>query len=171
MEQFNAGESNAASLFKAQMEDQREQFNAQNRLVIDQSNATWRRQVTTTNNAEQNEANRLAAQLTSPPHWLITTTRPRLAGTPSTIITASENAQTRAVELILATMNRDEARAALSSNERMSKESSSLNIANRNQVSNKFIYLDIITPIIFVEILFAKEQQRLAPFEKSTFFL
>jgi hypothetical protein len=125
MEQFNAGESNAASLFKAQMEDQREQFNAQNRLVIDQSNATWRRQVTTTNNAEQNEANRLAAQLTSATTLADYNNKAQARRDAiNYAFTASENAQTRAVELILATMNRDEARAALSSNERMSKESS-----------------------------------------------
>lgn len=123
MEQFNAGESNAASLFKAQMEDQREQFNAQNRLVIDQSNATWRRQITTTNNAEQNEANRLAAQLTSATTLADYNNKAQARRDAiNYAFTASENAQSRAVELILATMSREEARAALTSSENMSKD-------------------------------------------------
>jgi hypothetical protein len=63
MTQFNAGEENATSRFRADMENQRQQFNAQNRLIIDQSNAQWRRSITTTNNAEANEANRLSSQL------------------------------------------------------------------------------------------------------------
>jgi hypothetical protein len=123
MSQFNAGEANAASMFKATMEDQREQFNAQNRLVIDQSNATWRRQVTTANNAEQNEANRLAAQLTSA-NTLADYNNKAQARRDAInyAFTASENAQSRAVELILATMTREEARAALASGENIAKQ-------------------------------------------------
>jgi hypothetical protein len=63
MIQFNADEENATSQFRAEMENQRQQFNAQNRLIIDQSNAQWRRSITTTENAEANEANRLSSQL------------------------------------------------------------------------------------------------------------
>ena len=63
MTQFNADEENATSQFRAEMENQRQQFNAQNRLIIDQSNAQWRRSITTTENAEANEANRLSSQL------------------------------------------------------------------------------------------------------------
>ena len=40
------------------METATEQFNANMRLEIDQSNAVWRRNVNTRNTAQQNEANR-----------------------------------------------------------------------------------------------------------------
>jgi len=63
MEQFNTDEANSVSQFNAQLDAAREQFNATNRLVVDQSNAEWRRQVTTINNAEANENSRLSAQL------------------------------------------------------------------------------------------------------------
>ena len=62
MEQFDVGETNKVSMFNRQMNDQRDQFNAGNRLIIDQSNATWRRAVTTANNENANEANRINAQ-------------------------------------------------------------------------------------------------------------
>jgi hypothetical protein len=44
------------------MMNQRDQFNAQNRLVIDQSNAQWRRQVATADTASINRANEINAQ-------------------------------------------------------------------------------------------------------------
>ena len=43
------------------MMNQRDQFNAQNRLVIDQQNAQWRRQVATADTAAINRANELNA--------------------------------------------------------------------------------------------------------------
>lgn len=54
MEQFKAGQGDSVNMFNRQMNDAREQFNASNRLVIDQSNAEWRRAVTTANNAAVN---------------------------------------------------------------------------------------------------------------------
>jgi len=62
MRQFNAGEINDTRQFNRQMNDARAQFNAANRLLIDQSNATWRRAITTANNEAINEANRQNAQ-------------------------------------------------------------------------------------------------------------
>ena len=47
VQQFNAG-----------MEVQRDQFNAQNALVVAQANAQWRQNVATVNTGAQNEANR-----------------------------------------------------------------------------------------------------------------
>lgn len=60
--QFNVEQSNAVDMFNSQQKNQREEFNAQNRLVIAQSNAKWRQTVSTTNNANINEANRQDAQ-------------------------------------------------------------------------------------------------------------
>lgn len=44
------------------MKNQREQFNAKNRLVIDQNNVQWRREVATANTASVNRANELNAK-------------------------------------------------------------------------------------------------------------
>jgi hypothetical protein len=58
MEQYNVGQTNALEQFKQQVKNQREQFNAQNALVIAQANAQWRQQLSTINNAALNDANR-----------------------------------------------------------------------------------------------------------------
>ena len=42
--------------------NQRDQFNAQNRLVIDRTNAQWRRQVATADTAAVNRANEINAR-------------------------------------------------------------------------------------------------------------
>mgnify|MGYP001592639059 CR=1 FL=1 len=60
-ERFNAGQVNAANQFNAEMKNNREQFNAQNQLVVDQSNATWRREIATQDTAAINRANELNA--------------------------------------------------------------------------------------------------------------
>ena len=60
-ERFNAGQINAASQFNAEMKNNREQFNAQNQLVVDQSNATWRREIATQDTAAINRSNELNA--------------------------------------------------------------------------------------------------------------
>ena len=56
--QFNAGEGNSMEQFQETMQNMREQFDAQNQLIIAQAATQWRQQLTTVNNAEQNEANR-----------------------------------------------------------------------------------------------------------------
>jgi hypothetical protein len=43
------------------MKNNREQFNASNQLVVDQSNATWRREIATQDTAAINRANELNA--------------------------------------------------------------------------------------------------------------
>jgi len=60
-EQFNAGQTNALNRFAIEVMNQRDQFNAQNRLVVDQNNATWRRQIATADTAAVNRANELNA--------------------------------------------------------------------------------------------------------------
>jgi hypothetical protein len=52
-------------MFNAEQVNARDQFNANNRLIIDQSNAEWRRQIATQDNAQINETNRLNAQLST----------------------------------------------------------------------------------------------------------
>jgi hypothetical protein len=65
--QFNATSQNQTDQFFANLAtqtsqlNQRDQFNAQNRLVIDQNNAQWRRQVATADTAAINRANELNA--------------------------------------------------------------------------------------------------------------
>jgi len=113
MNEFNSGQTNAIGMFKAEMEDQRQQFNASNRLIVDQSNVQWRRQVTTTNNAATNEANMLEAQLKSQMtlaqyNNVMQSRRDAM----NYAFTASENAATRASELVMALMSSDEAKEA-----------------------------------------------------------
>ena len=57
MEQFNAGEENSMTKFQAELDNQRDLFNAQNELVIAQANTVWRQAVATANTAALNEAN------------------------------------------------------------------------------------------------------------------
>ena len=61
MTRFNAGEANAMEQFNASLTNQRDQFNATNALVIAQANAQWFQNITTMENAAQNQANRDAA--------------------------------------------------------------------------------------------------------------
>ena len=44
------------------MESERDKFNAEMSLLIDQSNVVWRRGINTTSNAEQNRVNQVNAQ-------------------------------------------------------------------------------------------------------------
>ena len=60
--QFNAGQVNVVNRFNQELNNQRDQFNAKNRLVIDQSNATWRRQLSTAATAQLNRANEINAK-------------------------------------------------------------------------------------------------------------
>ena len=61
---FNAGQVNEMNKFNAQMKNDREQFNAKNQLIIDQSNAQWRREIATQDTAAINRANELNAMAT-----------------------------------------------------------------------------------------------------------
>jgi len=62
--QYNAGQANAMAQFNANLYQQYQQYNASNALVVDQSNATWRRQVATADTAAINRANELNARST-----------------------------------------------------------------------------------------------------------
>ena len=62
MAQFNTNAVNSIAQFNSQMINQREMWNAENARIIAESNANWRRAVTTTNNATQNAVNQMNAQ-------------------------------------------------------------------------------------------------------------
>ena len=55
--QYNAGQANTVGRFNAEIADMRDRYNASNRLTIDQSNATFRRQVATADTAAVNRTN------------------------------------------------------------------------------------------------------------------
>jgi len=57
MSQFDAGQVNTIKRFNKEIENQRDQFNATNRLVIAQANTKWRQNIATIDTAAQNEAN------------------------------------------------------------------------------------------------------------------
>jgi hypothetical protein len=62
MDQFNVNAVNGLREFNSNIQQQRDMFNAQNGLVIAQANAKWRQDLTTLNNATQNESNMSFAQ-------------------------------------------------------------------------------------------------------------
>ena len=59
--EFNAGEANTADRFNAEINSARDQFNASNQLIIEQSNAEWRRSIATADTEAVNRANELNA--------------------------------------------------------------------------------------------------------------
>ena len=61
MEQFNADQENAAQRYFGKLNDARDKFNVNNDAVIQQSNATWRRDINTVNNVRDNENARINA--------------------------------------------------------------------------------------------------------------
>lgn len=60
--QFNTDQGNAMERFRQSLTDARQRFNAGNRLIIDQSNAEWRRNINTANTATANAVNQINAQ-------------------------------------------------------------------------------------------------------------
>jgi hypothetical protein len=62
MTQFNTGESNAIAKFNAEVQNRRDEFNSSQRLVIDQANAQWMKEISVQNTASKNAANYLNAQ-------------------------------------------------------------------------------------------------------------
>ena len=106
MEQFNAGEANALSKFSQELNNQRDQFNARNELVIAQSNAQWRQQLTTINNAAQNEANRQdALQANALTQKGLDEIWQRERDLMAYAFTSAENAAQRRLELVKAELN------------------------------------------------------------------
>jgi len=61
MKQFNTDQVNSAFRYYDKINDERDRFNTNLQVQIDQSNAVWRREVNTRNTAIQNEENRINA--------------------------------------------------------------------------------------------------------------
>ena len=61
MEQFNADQYNSSAKYYTKLNDARDKFNITNEAVIQQSNASWRRNINTANTSLRNEANRTNA--------------------------------------------------------------------------------------------------------------
>ena len=105
MRQFNAQQQAALSMFNTEQVNARDQFNANNRLIIDQSNAEWRRQIATQDNAQINETNRLNAQLsTGMTTQAYNNMWQQERDLMSYAFTAAENANQRAHEVVLQKM-------------------------------------------------------------------
>ena len=100
MAQFDADALNTLKRFNSELDNQRDQFNAKNALVIAQSNAQWRQNVSTIDTAAQNQANMDYAKTTN-----ALTTRSideiwqRERDLMSFAFTATEKASDRAVEI------------------------------------------------------------------------
>ena len=104
--QFNAGEQNAARKFNAELKNQRETFNANNRLIIDQNNATWRREVATADTAAINRANELnAASLLDISNTAYKDLWQYYSDSMEYAWTAADNAQERLVDLAIAELD------------------------------------------------------------------
>jgi putative protein kinase ArgK-like GTPase of G3E family len=83
-------------------------FNARNELVIAQANAQWRQQLTTINNAAQNEANRQdALQANALTQKGLDEIWQRERDLMSYAFASAENAETRRVELLKAELSAD----------------------------------------------------------------
>tara|TARA_R110002096_G_scaffold6078_2_gene27771 strand:- start:6005 stop:6568 length:564 start_codon:yes stop_codon:yes gene_type:complete len=101
--QFNAGEENATAKFNTEIENQRDQFNGKNQLIIAQANAAWRQSVELTNTAATNAAN--AADAVSTNNMTIATLDQvwqRERDLMDFAFKGSENANQRALDLVLA---------------------------------------------------------------------
>jgi hypothetical protein len=106
---FNAGEANAISQFNATVRDSREKFNTQNRLVIDQSNVTWRRTINTQNTAAKNAANQFnAANLLNISNTAMNNLWQDWRDAADFAFTSSENQKTRAHNIALATLQQQQ---------------------------------------------------------------
>jgi len=106
---FNAGEANAISQFNASLRDSREKFNTHNRLVIDQSNVTWRRTVNTQNTAAKNAANQFnATNMLNISNTAMNNLWQDWRDAADFAFTAGENNKTRAHNVALATLQQQQ---------------------------------------------------------------
>ena len=106
--QFNAGATNAQNNFTSEMMNQRDQFNAQNKLVIEQSNATWRRQIATADTIAVNRANELnAASMLDISNTAYTNMWQYYADTMEYAYTAANSERDRMTELAIAKLTVD----------------------------------------------------------------
>ena len=120
LEQFNAGEANAAAKFNAEVKNARDVFEAQNALVIAQSNAQWRQNIATVEAANQQQANMQDAMAaTAMTKASLDNLWQRERDLMQYAFTASENAETRATELLVAKMDNEAKEALQRSSDKM----------------------------------------------------
>jgi hypothetical protein len=90
------------------MMNQREQFNANNKLVIEQSNAVWRREVATANTATINRTNELnASAMLDISNTAYNNTWQYYADTMENAYTATNNERDRMTQLAIAKLQVD----------------------------------------------------------------
>ena len=116
--QFNTGQSNAVAQFNAELTQQRNLFNSQNALIIEQANAQWRQNVATLNTAAQNAANMEQAKtLNALSGASLAQTWQRERDLMSYAFTAQQSALDRELSILLGDKEMAAAREALQSKE------------------------------------------------------
>ncbi len=116
MSQFDADNLSTLQRFNSELSNQRDQFNAKNALVIAQSNAQWRQNVSTIDTAAQNASNMAYAQATNAlTNRSIDEIWQRERDLMSFAFTATEKASDRAVQVAVAKLSA-EAQAELQDN-------------------------------------------------------
>ena len=110
LNQFNAGETNAAAKFNAEITNARDVFEAQNALVIAQSNAQWRQNITTLETQQQHQANmQAAAAATAASQAALESVWQRERDLMQYAFTAAENSEARATEILISKMGNESA--------------------------------------------------------------
>ena len=113
MSRFNAGEENAIEQFNATQQNLREQFNSANSLIVEQANANWYQKIATTDNAAINQSNRdAAASANNMTSLAFNAAMQETRDLMSYAFQAADNDATRAVQLAVAKMSSDDAKAA-----------------------------------------------------------
>jgi DNA-binding phage protein len=113
MSRFNAGEENAVEQFNATQKNLREQFNASNSLIVEQANAKWYQTIATTDNAATNQANRdAAAAANNMTSLAFSAAMQETRDIMSYVFQASDNDATRGVQLAIAKLSSEDAKAA-----------------------------------------------------------
>ena len=121
VEKFNAGATNDIAKFNTQLQAQREEFNAKQQLVIDQSNAVWRRQINTMNTTADNAANATNAQnLLGLSNYAMSNLWQQYRDEASWIYNSTEAQKGRDLQLALAAMGRSSIEDQMSNNDRNS---------------------------------------------------
>ena len=117
MSKFNAGESNAIEKFNSELINQREQFNTNNSLVIEQANASWYQAVSTQNTAAINDANRADAQAANNmTNLAFNAAMQETRDMMQYAWTSEENDANRAVQIAIAKLSSNDAKAAAAAN-------------------------------------------------------
>jgi len=118
MSQFNAGQENSISSLVANLEAARDQFNANNALVVAQSNATWRQNSSTINTAAMNESlAQFAKDVNALTDGALDEIWQRERDIMSFSVDVAENAKDRALNLLLADKNLESVRKQIAAGE------------------------------------------------------